>query len=393
MTARRPPAQASLPIPPEPGVHLGMPHARYHEVPAIGSSDIDLLARDSHSWWFDSVFNPDRRQPKRRSPALLLGDALHALMLEGDEAYAARFVVEPDSARSHWVRTRDARRKLLREKGIEIPHGEFDPAKLNMLCRKAGIGHLVWDVAYADFERAKDAGQDVITTDQDRRLRHMAWLVGQHPDLGANLRSGLSEVSVFWRREDRPDVLLRARFDKLLPGACIDLKTFSNPRDRSPEEATFDAIAEHGYDLQAELYREAREKLAQFVREGRIFLWRTTREPHSGATMSEPARALASDREALAQIVAVEPWRWIWIFYQIRSDEAGSARAPVLVPWWTWPRGPLFDDARGVIDRALDNYEARIAEFGLHKAWAEIRPITALPVDRLKRLAWKRNPT
>lgn len=392
MVVREKSRQAALPLILEEGIHLNLPNRIYHAAHAIGSSDIEKLDKDSHSWWFDTPFNAHRREPKKRSPALLLGDALHVLMLEGDDAYASRFIVEPDSARGHWVRTRDAMRDLLRERGVELPKGEFNPSRLAALCRRAGIAHLVWDVAYADYERARDSGQDIITTDQDRRLRHMAHLVAQHPDLGANLRAGLSEVSVFWRRPDRPEILLRARFDKLLPGWCIDLKTFSNHRGHEPDEATFDAIAEHGYDVQAELYREAREKMAGFLAERRVFAWRDNRDENSGGVMAGPGRVLDADRKALADIVAVDPWRWCWIFYQVRSDEAGNARAPIVVPWWEWPEGPMFDNARAVIDRALDNFTARVGEFGLHKDWAVVKPIRRLPADRLKRLAWKRNP-
>lgn len=376
------PAQQPLPLTIAEGVHLRLPERIYFDAPALGSSDLSVLAQDPASWWYGSSFNPDRRARRGRSTYLNFGSALHALVLEGEDAYRARCTLEPDSQDMTLARTPSEIRTLLERHGINAA-GKFAMEDLTPLVRKHGLGHLVWSTAYASYESAKRSGKLHVTADEDRRLRHMAELVQAHPDLGPGLRIGLSEVSVFYRRPEDPDTLRRARFDKLQPEAILDLKSMSNPRGMAPEDATFESITNEDYDLQAEDYREARTQAVRFIREGRIYAW-----DEAGGQ----AGVLKSERAVLDQVAAAERWRWVWLFYQVRNDAAGSERAPVIVPWWTWPEGPMFDDARVVIDRALTNFKDWRDRYGLTQPWSEIRAIRALPTEKLKRLHYKRNP-
>jgi hypothetical protein len=385
VTARRKPKpapQQALPLAIAEGIHIGLPDDLYFEAPALGSSDFAVLYHDPASWWYASRHNPHRRARARKSPALTFGAALHALILEGDAAFARRFTVEPDDGASHWIRTPAEERRVLCELG-ERAEQIFDPPTLTRLLKKHGLAHRVLRLAWTAYEAAKSGGLAYITEDEERRLRRMAHLVEQHPDLGPGLRTGLTEVAVFWRkRVGDVDVLVRAKFDKLQPGFAIDVKSMGNARDKSPEEATFDAIADEEYDLQAEHYREARAQIARFVAEKRVYAW-----DHTGAGQ----RVLAEELAVLKAVAAATRWRWMWLFYQCQNDNAGQERAPVIVPWWTWPEGELFDRARRVIDQALENYAARVASFGLDQPWSEIRAINQLPVDRLKRLSFKRS--
>lgn len=384
---RKKPAQAALPLEIAEGVHLNLPDQLYFEAAALGSSDFHVLDKDPPSWWYASAHNPARRDQRRRNPALAFGRALHALILEGEQAYAQRFVIQPDPESNRFADTRLQILEALKNAGVPpLPvKDSFDPAKLNVAVRKAGISHMVRQTAVADFEAAKRAGKNIVTEDEDRRLRRMAYQISQHADLGPSLKQGLSEVSVFWRDPKRPDVLLRARFDKLLADFTIDLKTFSNPRDESPEDASINAIVNEGYDIQAEHYRDARVQLTRFVLEGKVWSWssddgRLTRE-----------FVLPRHKAELDRIAATTNWRWVWIFYQVQSDDAGRERAPIVVPWFTAPEGELFDNARAAIERALDNYATWVGRAGLSQPWADIRPIRSLPVDRvLKRLTYKR---
>jgi hypothetical protein len=367
------------------GVHLNLPDRIYFEVHALGSSDFHVLDRDPPSWWYASPFNPERKEQRRRSRALAFGSALHALILEGERAYEKRFVVEPDGESNRWLRSRTAIVEALEKRGVFLAKADsFDTAKLVAAARKANIAPEVWDVAQADFEAAKKQGKDFITTDEDRRLRRMAHIVSQHPDLGPNLKKGLSEVSVFWREPERPGILLRARFDKLLPGFTLDLKTFANQRDESPEDASLNAIVNLGYDLQAEHYRRAREKLAAFVAEGRYWHW----DDQNQKVWRQPL--VETEKKALLEIAAAPSWLWVWIFYQVQSDDFGRERGPVVRCWHTEPKGELFDNARGAIERALTNYETWTKREGLDRPWADVGPINPLPLEKLKRLTFKR---
>lgn len=379
-----------LPLPPPEGVHIGMPAEVYHSVPAIGSSDLATLYFDPASHWYDSANNPHRRARVKRSEALVFGDALHTLLLEGPDAYVAKFTAEPDSDDARWLMNLAEVKKALEEKGVAT-WGLFDPAKVHRLARKHGLAHRVYELAYADFETARRRGANRISIDDDRRLRHMVRLFQEHEDLGPALKSGIPELSVFYRRPENPDVLLRVRFDLALPTFCCDVKSMANYRGGDPDDAAIGAIVDHGYDLQAEHYREGRKFLAEFVDAGKVYFWGDQGPHRMAANLSNP---VVGKLREIAD--AGDNWRWVWIFYQVRNDTAGKARAPVIAPFWADPFGehkPLFDQARATIDEALANYEAYRSEFGLQKEWSQIRPIRPLPTERLNRLRFKRKST
>ena len=385
------PKQDNLPMAPREGVHLGLPDTMYFDARALGSSDFHILATDTPSWWFASPFNPERKEKMRKSWALAFGSALHTLILEGEEAYERRFVVEPDRDSNRYMKTREAILQRLKDVGYKpIPRGSASFGKeLFAAAARAGIAGDVWEMVNAGYQKAKQRGQSFVTEDENRRLRRMAYLVSQHADLGPNLRAGLSEVTVFWRRPERPEILLRARFDKLLPGVVVDLKSFANERDKTPEEATEDAIVNHGYDLQAEHYiNEALVRLIEFVKTGRVYSWEVEGER---VTRQE---IVAREKKVLEDIVAAKVWIWVWIFYQVQSDDAGRERAPIVVPWSLERADPLFVEARPVIEAALSNYALWVDRCGTAQPWSDIRPILSMKTDRLrKRLSYKRSTT
>lgn len=372
--------------PPE-GVHVRMPAEIYHAAPAIGSSDLETLYSDPASYWYDSPNNPHRRMKVKRAEGLVFGDALHCLLLEGVDAFAAKFTAEPDSDDSRWLMDLAEVKQALEKKGVST-RGEFNKGNLYALAKRNGIAHLIYDIAYASYEKARRAGANRISIDDERRLRHMVKLFREHDDLGPALKIGVPELSVFWRPKDMGDILLRARFDLILPSFCCDLKSMANYRGGDPDDAAINAIQEHGYDLQAEHYREARKQLRSFVEAGQIFFWGEEGPQRLRNGMSSAAIPRLHDIAA-----AGDAWRWVWIFYQVRNDTEGKARAPVIAPFWADPFGrhkPLFDQARATIDEAIANYLAYRGEFGLDREWSEIRTVRPLPIERLNRLRYKR---
>lgn len=375
-------ASPDLPLEPAEGIYLRLPNADYHRAGALGASDFATLDRDPASWWYGSRHNTWRRV-RRDRPHLNFGSALHALVLEGEDAYAAQYAVAPDDDDPGYARNIFEIKQLLTERGVAT-RGVMDPAEIHALARQHGLAPKVWTLATREYEQARKQGRASLTADEDRRIRRMAHLLAQHPDLGPGLRQGLPEVSVFWRRPAEPDILLRARFDRLLPRAIVDLKSMANPRGLAPRRAAQNAIADHDYDLAVPHYSEARQQLRRFLGEGRIFY---------GAADNGPASredVLASERAILAEIAAVESWRWIWVFYQVQRDDEGSERAPVVVPRWVDCSGPWYEAARATVERALANYRRMRDRFGLLNGWHDIEPIEELPADPMDRLARQR---
>lgn len=77
----------------EPSIHIGMPNATYHALPAVGSSGLKLLQR-SPAHYFAAYRDPARKQ-REATPAMKIGTAWHAAIFE-PEAFAAEYVEIPD---------------------------------------------------------------------------------------------------------------------------------------------------------------------------------------------------------------------------------------------------------------------------------------------------------
>lgn len=81
---------------PEPGIYFGMPEETYHAIHAVSFSGLKRLSVSSMNYWADSVLNPDREE--RETKFFDFGKAIHCLVLEGEECYAARYAVDLDLA-------------------------------------------------------------------------------------------------------------------------------------------------------------------------------------------------------------------------------------------------------------------------------------------------------
>ena len=99
---------------------------RYHEeAPGISKSHLDVINDGSPRHYWQCYLNPDR-PAHRKTPALVLGDAIHVAMLQPN-LFEHRYAVKPDVD----GRTRDGKSILAqfrRENSnkIEISQGEFD---------------------------------------------------------------------------------------------------------------------------------------------------------------------------------------------------------------------------------------------------------------------------
>lgn len=365
-----------------PGVHLNMPEDIYFSIDALGSSDLKPLLRDPASWWYGSRHNPDRGERKRDQLALVTGSALHSLLLEGEDAYLDNYAVAPDpaehpDAKSSAVDIRD----MLKANGVHVD--TYNEQRLIDLARKHKLEHYVWPIHVRRHKYAVSKGKPEIKRDLDRRLRHMAELVNLHPDLGPGLKKGLTEVTVLFTLPEFPGVLLRSRFDKLTVSWSLDLKTIGNWYGREVGEAVRKEIAQREYDIQRALYDLARKALRKAVSEKRIYAW-----DNEGV----PCQPLSAEMVRLQEIAKADSWVWVWLFYQVRNDDPGKERAPVVAPRFHRPKGVVFDQANQKVIRALENYESFKDRYGLNTPWAVIEQITELEDSDLSDLQWKGLP-
>lgn len=309
------------------GVYLNLKPETYFAQDRLGSTDLAVLHSDPADWWYRSRHNPNRK-PKEPSAEMVFGSALHALLLEGEAAYRAAFVIRPDTYEDEKT-------------------GEVKP------------WHGGSKVCKAWLEAHDRPGVNFIDADIDRRVRHMAALIENHPELGQAFLSGMSEVSVLWT--DPSGLRLRARFDKLLPLFTCDLKTFGgDAKGSTTKQQCLTLVANRSMDVQRFAYSQARAAMAGLIDAGAVY----------GATEFET--------EWLARVAAVEKPQWCWIFYRRQDDEKGHA--PVVKPIIRPHRDASYLTGEKKFAVAVANYQTFVARYGFDVPWAVIEP-TEEPQD------------
>lgn len=304
----------------EDGIYVNLASERYFAADRLGSTDLKTLHSDPADWWYGSRHNPDRGE-REVSEEMEFGSALHVLLLEGEEAYAKACIVRP----SHYP---------------DKATGELKPWH----------GGSTWCKQW--MEHNERPGVHIITEDADRRVRHMAALVQNHPELGEPMQKGLSEVSVLWTHE-ASGVRLRARFDKLLPRFLIDLKSFGgHARGVGMTQQCLWLVKDRHMDIQRFMYFLARAAMADLAARGRIV----------GATDAEA--------EWIRKVAQVEAWRWCWIFYRRRDDKKGHA--PIVKPIYRSHFDATFESGRQKFEVALANYRTFVDRFGFNVPWAVV---------------------
>lgn len=294
-----------------PGVYFDLEDKDYFGGTALGSTDLSDLARFPADWWYGSNHNPDRQG--EHTKAMDFGKALHALILQGREAFDKLVVVSPYPD----FRTKEAQG---------------------------------WKA-----ERVAE-GKAILTASEIQSAEHMAALVANHPDLAA-IQRGLTELAVFWRCEES-GLLFRAKFDAILPGFCVDLKTYggANTQGRDARDTALRMIAMRHYDVQRAHYEEARQALRKLVAVDAIY----------GGTPEQ----LAMLREIASRV----SWAWVWVFYQKIDHKAGHA--PVVMPVAVQPGDASMRTGTAKRQTAIQNYRAYESRFGLETPWAQINPLT-----------------
>ena len=102
---------------------------------------------------------------------------------------------------------------------------------------------------------AREAGRVALLRKDHERAERMANAVLDHHIASQLLTGGQAEVSAF-REDEETGICLRARFDYVIPGALVDVKTAANADPRALPRV----VAERGYDMQDAHYRETGAK-------------------------------------------------------------------------------------------------------------------------------------
>jgi hypothetical protein len=297
------------------GIHFGLAEDRYFADSALGSSDLKRLAAEPADYWFASPLNPNRA-PDETTPAQALGKAVHKLVLEGEQAFAAAFVRRPD----------DLARLTAKARAELAPNGETV-------------------LPGEDFDRVRRAAETVLA----------------NPHLLASFVGGAPEVSIVWTDEvDGEPVRRKARFDYLKPRAVVDLKSVSPLRVASFPDNCRRALAQWSYPVQAAAYLQARGQLARLVAEGRVYgdhdpawlarvaaapayafvfvFWSTGDAPLTWGTVLSPGNEVLTIAEKTVDLAL---WNYVSARRAFGPDQPWVAPAPLeelaltdLPSWW-----------------------------------------------------------
>jgi hypothetical protein len=207
----------------EDGVYFGLPEDAYHADPALGSTSLKKLASNPCAFWYESPFNPGKKDTD--TPSKFFGRAMHTCVLEGRAKFESSygFITASGSTRE----------------------GKAEKAFLEASNKLA--------IKFEDWERILMADATI------RANEHLA-------DAFTN---GVPEVSIFWTGDN--GIRKKARIDYLRIKASVDLKTAANEKDIDFAVACRNAISNFRYDVQTETYNDGRHALRKFVSEGRVF--------------------------------------------------------------------------------------------------------------------------
>lgn len=234
------------------GIHFGLSEDAYHADPALGSTGLKDLIDNAPDYWWSSWMNPARPEEKE-TDAIRFGRAVHKCVLEGRDAFEARYAP----------------------------------------CEHPG------NIKAGKEERAliEEAGKIPLKRDEYNRILAASAFIKANSFLRAAFEGGQPEVSVFWTVDG---IRFKCRFDYLKMRAIADLKSIRNPLNKSFVQACRDRIAGLDYVVSAAHYMDGRRQMARLLKEGAVY----------GAPDSEQFRSW------LIQVSGITEYAFVFVFWQ-----------------------------------------------------------------------------
>lgn len=247
-----------------PGIFFGLPDDEYHAALALSATGIKALRLDPMAWWEQSPLNPAR--VNEETPAMKIGKAFHARIVEGREVFDRRYAALLDaSAHPQALRTVADLTEALARHTIK-PLSRAVKADLIRMLLAVEPTAVIWDELARQHAQTHE-GKIFLEPDLIAQIERAAGRVEAHPELGRAFADGAAEVSVFW--EDESGIPCKARFDYLKPRAIVDLKSFAL-RDTLPDKAIVQAVARYKYHIQADFYLRAAAQLPRLAEQGLV---------------------------------------------------------------------------------------------------------------------------
>jgi len=190
----------------EPGLYDDISNEEYHSGPGVSKSALDIIHRSPAHYQASLLL------PRTETPAMVIGTAIHAAVLE-PETFEAKFVVAPE------------------------------------VNRRTNAGKEEWErFRYS----ALAAGMRMLTQEQYDAARNVRDAVYANRMAANLLCGGKAERSVYWNEVvDGAEVLCKCRPDYLREdGICVDLKTTEDTRS----DHFIRSVVNYRYHVQAAWY-------------------------------------------------------------------------------------------------------------------------------------------
>lgn len=324
------------------GIYIGLDNARYQAAPALGSTALKEIAIDPVEYQWGRL-----HAEEKDSAALLWGEALHARVLEGRQALRERFISSPTKEDfPGCLITADDLKDHCETLGLKKTGSK---SELVARVRERDQTIIIWDEVIELFDRQRGPRR-VLSAKVLGQIEQAAQWMQADAQLAAamedgTIRAGISELSIFYTNPGN-GVKLKARLDKVLAGAFIDLKSFSRQRDESLEQSVIRAIIRFRYDLQAAAYLRA---------------WRYARMLHEAGLV---CGGTPEQRAFLDQVFALGDanMKWLWIFVKNNKAPQPLVRELSLDSFF-------FKAAKDKVEEAIDCYACMVETFGADKDW------------------------
>lgn len=370
-------SEAPLELLPD-GVYLNLPERRYFAQRRLGSTDIMAYFLKKEGAWWSSPDNPDYVAEAEDAGARTFGKALHALVLEGDAAYAERFATMPtkaEMAARHgelFCVTLPDMERALEKRGMNPKRMKKE--EMIPYVRSRAPDLIVWDDYQAQWKKENE-GKGSLSGEEHRQLMIMGELVRNHDEIGKFFAYDaehipLTEVSILWTEQHGiRTVRRRARLDAFFPQQTVDLKALTNIGTRPLNFAVGDHMAKYAYQAQMADHHIARRHAYRMIQDGRVF---------DGVALEDRTEATTTrflEHKAWLDRFPTEAanWEYLWIFFQRPDSRAG--KAPIIFPWQEDYGSDLHLDGIRARRQAYATYIQGMAQFGHDKPWTRVEPV------------------
>lgn len=342
------------------GVYLNLSMEDYLRDDALSGSAFKKLLSDPAALWWESEQNPLWLRPEPRADrARLRGRAAHCMILEGEDAYAARFVVKPDDVLSSeaslkaWL---SEKRKAFIADSVD---GKLSKEDAEAVKQTGSREDLIARIRALDCDAPiwdPDARCETLHPTDDQYVRLLDRFVRCDPTFAPLITDGLPEVSIFWSEDG---LRFKARIDYLTPHTILDLKTYGRAPRRGNDlkrhclfEATF-----NGYDIQAAHNAHAVAQVQRFHSAPHCV-------EHGFSTHASGPGAFARIEQlgAIINAHASVPPIFRWLFLRM-----GGAPTGISIPFRE--SAGQWAEAKRQIGEACNIYRAFRAKFGETEPW------------------------